>query len=115
RGLTLQLALDLRLFLFRLFSHCSGSHLHLHSFPTRRSSDLPERAHVLLLQPFLVLAAVYRGADTIVLEGAGARPAARQRLPGRRSEEHTSELQSPDHLVCRLLLEKTKRTSVART
>src|SRR5207244_12868384 len=27
----------------------------------------------------------------------------------RRSEEHTSELQSPDHLVCRLLLEKTKR------
>src|SRR5258708_29270263 len=29
-------------------------------------------------------------------------------LPGRawRSEEHTSELQSPDHLVCRLLLEK---------
>src|SRR5207244_12941200 len=30
----------------------------------------------------------------------------------RRSEEHTSELQSPDHLVCRLLLEKktTSRT-----
>src|SRR5258708_15020266 len=29
-----------------------------------------------------------------------------------RSEEHTSELQSPDHLVCRLLLEKKKnRTS----
>src|SRR5258708_25526728 len=26
-----------------------------------------------------------------------------------RSEEHTSELQSPDHLVCRLLLEKKKR------
>src|SRR5207244_12679717 len=30
-------------------------------------------------------------------------------LPGGpRSEEHTSELQSPDHLVCRLLLEKKK-------
>src|SRR5438552_7337519 len=29
-----------------------------------------------------------------------------QRRP--RSEEHTSELQSPDHLVCRLLLEKKK-------
>src|SRR5258708_21675340 len=29
-----------------------------------------------------------------------------------RSEEHTSELQSPDHLVCRLLLEKKKRTRV---
>src|SRR5258708_28363654 len=28
--------------------------------------------------------------------------------PRRRSEEHTSELQSPDHLVCRLLLEKKK-------
>src|SRR5207244_6132585 len=31
-------------------------------------------------------------------------------VDGQRSEEHTSELQSPDHLVCRLLLEKKKRT-----
>src|SRR5258708_30461255 len=30
--------------------------------------------------------------------------------PAPRSEEHTSELQSPDHLVCRLLLEKKKKT-----
>src|SRR5258708_21439129 len=29
-----------------------------------------------------------------------------------RSEEHTSELQSPDHLVCRLLLEKKKATAL---
>src|SRR5207244_10907946 len=29
-------------------------------------------------------------------------------VAGIRSEEHTSELQSPDHLVCRLLLEKKK-------
>ena len=29
-----------------------------------------------------------------------------------RSEEHTSELQSPDHLVCRLLLEKKKYTHI---
>src|SRR5258708_31872101 len=29
-----------------------------------------------------------------------------------RSEEHTSELQSPDHLVCRLLLEKKKKKNV---
>src|SRR5258708_14476156 len=38
------------------------------------------------------------------------RPVDVQRLLGgrRRSEEHTSELQSPDHLVCRLLLEKHK-------
>src|SRR5258708_29520883 len=32
---------------------------------------------------------------------------------GRRSEEHTSELQSPDHLVCRLLLEKKKKTTTS--
>src|SRR5258708_17588964 len=32
-----------------------------------------------------------------------------------RSEEHTSELQSPDHLVCRLLLEKKKPCTVALT
>src|SRR5215216_7983434 len=29
-----------------------------------------------------------------------------------RSEEHTSELQSPDHLVCRLLLEKKKKKKI---
>src|SRR5947208_4650806 len=32
-----------------------------------------------------------------------------------RSEEHTSELQSPDHLVCRLLLEKKKQRTNATT
>src|SRR5258708_9561713 len=38
------------------------------------------------------------------------------RVPGRmRSEEHTSELQSPDHLVCRLLLEKKTIRSSAPT
>src|SRR5437870_5591323 len=43
-----------------------------------------------------------------------ARPGRRRRTPGdqprtvRRSEEHTSELQSRGHLVCRLLLEKKK-------
>src|SRR5947208_9361127 len=31
-----------------------------------------------------------------------------------RSEEHTSELQSPDHLVCRLLLEKKKKRTKER-
>src|SRR5258708_32534642 len=36
-----------------------------------------------------------------------------QRVTDRRSEEHTSELQSPDHLVCRLLLEKKKKTTTA--
>src|SRR5258708_14272460 len=33
----------------------------------------------------------------------------RRKLLRQRSEEHTSELQSPDHLVCRLLLEKKKK------
>src|SRR5258708_23759626 len=32
--------------------------------------------------------------------------------PSDRSEEHTSELQSPDHLVCRLLLEKKKDITI---
>src|SRR5258708_30978631 len=39
--------------------------------------------------------------------GSGHFAAAASR--GGRSEEHTSELQSPDHLVCRLLLEKKKK------
>src|SRR5258708_14548354 len=46
---------------------------------------------------------------------AGVTPSGRSTVPEStpeivRSEEHTSELQSPDHLVCRLLLEKKKRT-----
>src|SRR5258708_32389184 len=39
-----------------------------------------------------------------LLRRVGTRPFALAR-----SEEHTSELQSPDHLVCRLLLEKKKK------
>src|SRR5258708_29760852 len=52
--------------------------------------------------------------DALPISGAPARwPASTLRpRPGagqrHRSEEHTSELQSPDHLVCRLLLEKKK-------
>src|SRR5258708_20184672 len=42
-------------------------------------------------------------------------PTASARRPRRRSEEHTSELQSPDHLVCRLLLEKKKTTTAVLT
>src|SRR6267142_1554218 len=41
---------------------------------------------------------------------AGPRPAASPRFPAQRSEEHTSELQSHVNLVCRLLLEKKKKT-----
>src|SRR3989442_6212446 len=58
------------------------------------------------------------GAMTGVVEvpsGTGNRPAAIHRLQAihdSRSEEHTSELQSRPHLVCRLLLEKKKKTPV---
>src|SRR2546430_11749049 len=38
-----------------------------------------------------------------------AAPDFQQRVVGRRSEEHTSELQSQSNLVCRLLLEKKKK------
>src|SRR2546430_8479523 len=36
----------------------------------------------------------------------------RGRRPGKRSEEHTSELQSQSNLVCRLLLEKKKKNKI---
>src|SRR4051794_41564078 len=42
----------------------------------------------------------------------GDRARARRGRRARRSEEHTSELQSPVHLVCRLLLEKKKQISL---
>src|SRR2546426_3822494 len=53
---------------------------------------------------------VYLAQHVVVLRGAPARAA-------ERSEEHTSELQSPCNLVCRLLLEKKKttRTAIRRT
>src|SRR5438045_8389344 len=64
----------------------------LHSFPTRRSSDLN---------------ALSRARASV---GALAPPASSTAptREARRSEEHTSELQSLRHLVCRLLLEKKK-------
>src|SRR5207244_10812218 len=49
----------------------------------------------MLPKPFMVMA------TQNPVEYSGTFP-----LPEARSEEHTSELQSPDHLVCRLLLEK---------
>src|SRR5260364_363268 len=43
--------------------------------------------------------------------GSGTRSTTTTTAALRRSEEHTSELQSPDHLVCRLPLEKKKRAA----
>src|SRR5689334_24823354 len=88
-------------------------------FPTRRSSDLELRA-ALRKQPSLALrpAALAPAAGTEPLLGPvtaeaerlGVRPGMRlgEGLATCRSEEHTSELQSQFHLVCRLLLEKKK-------
>src|SRR2546426_8344218 len=80
-------------------------------FPTRRSSDL----HRVLLVRLAADAATTRDSAATRVD-PGRRPRV---LPCRRarSEEHTSELQSPCNLVCRLLLEKKKNTStcVART
>src|SRR5258708_18444721 len=49
----------------------------------------------------------------LTVHTAAQKPASPAKAPTasglRRSEEHTSELQSPDHLVCRLLLEKKKK------
>src|SRR5258708_26364306 len=46
--------------------------------------------------------------DAIAVQDLGVRAQANIIIQTR-SEEHTSELQSPDHLVCRLLLEKKKK------
>src|SRR5690625_5325360 len=72
-----------------------GNHQPLHSFPTRRSSDLDVGVVKDLATHDLDLTAW-------VSQSPYAQVAAT------RSEEHTSELQSRGHLVCRLLLEKKK-------
>src|SRR5258708_39118449 len=50
----------------------------------------------------------WKSADGTTIEGIVYKPAGFDPRKKYRSEEHTSELQSPDHLVCRLLLEKKK-------
>src|SRR5207253_7900336 len=108
--------------LYHFFLHCSLAHHVLHSFPTRRSSDL--RAGCSRAAPSAAArsgrcrapAAAEPAADARE-ESTGVRPwntadrtsATAPGGPHRRSEEHTSELQSRGHLVCRLLLEKKKK------
>src|SRR5258708_31967802 len=57
-------------------------------------------------------------ARTVETQGLSRRMSANDTMDpaddGNRSEEHTSELQSPDHLVCRLLLEKKKQRTYVR-
>src|SRR5690606_42102442 len=87
----------------------------LHSFPTRRSSDLTlgaivhgtgenliHRAASVHLKERRRLIVVPRETPLSMIQLENMRRAAR-------SEEHTSELQSRENLVCRLLLEKKKK------
>src|SRR5690606_41420381 len=82
-----------------------------HSFPTRRSSDLPAGP-----MPGTWHSAsqwsrsVARDRDRGDPARASRTPTPIMRPPRSRSEEHTSELQSREKLVCRLLLEKKKKT-----
>src|SRR5688500_19292920 len=87
---------------------CHGPPLYLPSFPTRRSSDL-SRVVELPNNRLASRSVDDRIGALVVLEAARRYAAA----PGAaaRSEEHTSELQSPCNLVCRLLLEKKKKQS----
>src|SRR5437763_6773514 len=81
----------------------------LHSFPTRRSSDLTRSA-----RSSSGRTARRCGIRSWSAGGRGRttrRSWSRRNGPRTRSEEHTSELQSPMYLVCRLLLEKKKKTS----
>src|SRR5690606_41719670 len=105
-----------------LFS-CSGDHRALHSFPTRRSSDL---VALVALRSLLVASQVVGErpleGDLLRLDLPAPledRPCQTERLLvprarevvllRQRSEEHTSELQSRENLVCRLLLEKKNK------
>src|SRR5437016_8956555 len=92
-----------------VFYKRSLAHRHLHSFPTRRSSDL-------LLDAGLLKVWVRQLAEeniySLTREGLNALDASGIAVPRERSEEHTSELQSLTNLVCRLLLEKKNCTTL---
>src|SRR5207248_11586641 len=94
----------------------------LHSFPTRRSSDLAAAKAALNQAMGIEGPTDYEVADEMIAEVQGEQAPleslhfgdhfVRDLVVGRaRSEEHTSELQSPYDLVCRLLLEKKKTKS----
>src|SRR5690625_6640361 len=99
-----------------LLLHSSAAPRHLPSFPTRRSSDLVNiDATVVLERPKLrpyIDAMRDRLAKALEIDlgrvSVKATTSERMGFVGVRSEEHTSELQSRGHLVCRLLLEKKK-------
>src|SRR5207248_8802725 len=105
------------------FFYCSAAHRVLPSFPTRRSSDLGQAARPQLDPRWgAPTRSRFSGRGRVRLVGRRDRARVRDPRgrpgtvrrpggPGLRSEEHTSELQSPYDLVCRLLLEKKKKTN----
>src|SRR5437899_6623441 len=97
------------------FFLCFGDHRDLHSFPTRRSSDLSELEACLKRRgeataAFLDEQPTYRLFPPLYYYIGRAQEGLKSR-----SEEHTSELQSLRHLVCRLLLEKKKKKTIENT
>src|SRR5690606_41603078 len=92
----------------RLSYEACGAHADLHSFPTRRSSDLRgpmcrSWSPCVQWQSFFVPTRSSSPPASSCAASSG--PCC---LSARRSEEHTSELQSRENLVCRPLLEKKK-------
>src|SRR5687767_15736287 len=92
------------------FFHSYADHRNLHSFPTRRSSDLNtgETTSATISAVRSTPGKTSRPKPTAVPEIT--RSEISGTAVGFRSEEHTSELQSLAYLVCRLLLEKKKKT-----
>src|SRR5206468_11957658 len=102
---------------------CLSSSLHrraLHSFPTRRSSDLgrvrespPLPASTPTAWPSERRSPAYWVTPICCARSdwPASRASSRRNRDYPRSEEHTSELQSRSDLVCRLLLEKKKQTT----
>src|SRR5699024_12435046 len=95
-------------------SHASRPHRDLHSFPTRRSSDLQDVPLLPGVFFFPATRSVYDAVLTWIFRVlillsplSGFQPPSSFEFRDR-SEEHTSELQSRFDLVCRLLLEKKK-------
>src|SRR5207248_9433721 len=104
------------LYLFTLSLQRSRHHRDLHSFPTRRSSDLSISSNwTSFTEPRIVTVRLVSTATSTVAgkeaRSCGKSPWMRSTTAITRSEEHTSELQSPYDLVCRLLLEKKKTTN----
>src|SRR5690625_6699133 len=79
----------------------------------RGGVHITQSAHAQIARSLLAVGAARRVLPVDVgMLGAGVRDQQRQVLTCQRSEEHTSELQSRGHLVCRPLLEKKKQDTV---